>query len=342
MDTVQTLIDLTQDNLPHILTVLWLIWIIGMALGVVIFNVSRMLDRRTLSRFDGGYRGKERPDLNTLQFEVDQGRLQDILSRREAELREDAKRMGLDFELQAVLKNFRDRIQKKLADLPNTYLELLNRLQYIFQTMNDFKELFDTDQFFMARIALKRYETIKAANLLKQARFLISQQIAEASGSPLVVARGRRLAAQATFLLGQLAEADFNYFMATQYYQQAAYFQPGNVTYLNTAAELSYAFGEFNETEHLLKQVLKIQEKLLGPEHPDLAQTLNNLGVLRHTQGRYAEAEAFYLWALEICEVHQDSQDHEVVNLRQNYEAFLYEMGRLLQAKRLKVKTALA
>jgi hypothetical protein len=343
METLQSLIELAQKNLQHILTILWLIWIIGVALGVVICNVSRLLDRRTLNRLTRKYyQGKVRPDLNALQFEIDRGRLRDILTRREAELREDAERMGLDFELQAVLESFRGRIQKKLADLPNTYLELLNRLQYIFQTLIDFKDLLDGDQLFKARIALKRYDTAKAANLLKQARFLISQQIVEASGSQLAVARGRRLAAQATFLLGQLAEADFNYFMATQYYQQAAYFQPANVTYLNTAAELSYAFGEFNETEHLLKQVLKIQEKLLGPEHVDLAQTLNNLGVLRHTQGRFAEAEAFYLWALEICDAHQNSQDPEVVNLRQNYQAFLQEMGRQFQSHHPKSKAASA
>ena len=83
--------------------------------------------------------------------------------------------------------------------------------------------------------------------------------------------------------------------------------EPSNLDYLKAAAELSYAFEELHETGHLLEQVLKIQEKLLGPEHLDLTQTLNNLGVLRHTEGRHREAEAFYLWALEICEANLDS-----------------------------------
>ena len=127
------------------------------------------------------------------------------------------------------------------------------------------------------------------------------------------MARNKKLAAGAAFLLGQLAETDFNYFAATQHYQLAADLQPANLTYLKAAAELSYAFEEFQETGHLLEQVLKIQEKLLGPEHLDLAQTLNNLGVLRHTQGRHAEAEAFYLWALEICETKGHPQDQDAV-----------------------------
>jgi tetratricopeptide (TPR) repeat protein len=127
------------------------------------------------------------------------------------------------------------------------------------------------------------------------------------------------LAAGAAFLLGQLAEIDFNYFAATQHYQLAAELQPANLKYLKAAAELSYAFEEFQETGHLLEQVLRIQEKLLGPEHLDLAETLNNLGVLRHTQGRQAEA-----------------------NLRQNYGAVLQEVGRYQEAEAFKGQAAMA
>ena len=195
--------------------------------------------------------------------------------------------MGLDFGLQGVLENFRGRIQRRLADLPATHHELEDRLQNIYVGLNDFKDLCGPDQLSLARMALKRGATGKAAALLKRAQSLGNQQVAEASGSQLAVDRNKRLAASAAFLLGQLAEIDFNYFTATQYYQMAADLQPSNLTYLKAAAELSYAFEEFHETGHLLEQVLTIQEKLLGPEHLDLAQTLNNLGVLRHTQGRH-------------------------------------------------------
>ena len=210
--------------------------------------------------------------------------------------------MGLDFGLRGVLENFRGRIQQKLADLPATHYEVTARLRNISEALSEFKDLCGPDQVSLARMALKRGSTGRAAALLKRAQSLSNQQVAEAPGSQFAVARNKKLSASATFLLGQLAETDFNYFMATQYYQMAADLQPSNLTYLNAAAELSYAFAELQETGHLLEQMIKIQEKLLGPEHPDLAQTLNNLGVLRHTQGRHAEAEAFYLWALEICE----------------------------------------
>jgi len=241
-----------------------------------------------------------------------------------------------------VLEHFRDKIRRQLADLPATHRELEDRLRSIYAGLNDFKDLSNPDQLSAAWMALKRGATGKAAALLKQAQTLGNQQVAEASGSQLAVARNKKLAAKAAFLLGQLAETDFNYFVATQYYQLAADLQPDNLTYLHAAAEFSYAFEEFHETGHLLEQVLKIQEKLLGPEHLDLAQTLNNLGVLRHTQGRLAEAEAFYLWGLEICNARGHSQNQDAVNLRQNYAAFLQEIGRHQEADDVKAQAAMA
>jgi Tfp pilus assembly protein PilF len=47
---------------------------------------------------------------------------------------------------------------------------------------------------------------------------------------------------------------------------------------------------------------LAICEKVLGPEHPDTAQSLNNLGFLLRSQGDYARARLYYERALAICE----------------------------------------
>jgi len=38
----------------------------------------------------------------------------------------------------------------------------------------------------------------------------------------------------------------------------------------------------------------------LGAEHPDVAQSLNNLASLYYSQGRYSEAELLYLRTLAI------------------------------------------
>ena len=50
------------------------------------------------------------------------------------------------------------------------------------------------------------------------------------------------------------------------------------------------------------KKALAITEKALGPEHPDVATSLNNLAALYESQGRYAEAEPLYKRALAIRE----------------------------------------
>jgi tetratricopeptide (TPR) repeat protein len=343
MDILESILSLIQKNILDIITICWIIWFAGVSLGVIVSTVSGCRNRRILARLTRIYEhAKARRDENAAQVELDLDRIKTTLIRREAELREDAERMGLDFGLRGVLENFQVRIQHKLADLSATHHEIADRLQNIYVTLNDFKDWCGPDQISLARISLKRGATGKAAALLKRAQSLGNQQIAEASGSQFAAARSKRLAASATFLLGQLAETDFNYFMATQYYQMAADLQPSNLTYLNAAAELSYAFEELQVTGRLLEQVLTIQEKLLGPEHPDLTQTLNNLGVLRHTQGRHDEAEAFYLWALEICEANRYPQGQDAVNLTRNYAAFLQEVGRLHEADAFKARAATA
>jgi tetratricopeptide (TPR) repeat protein len=343
MDIMDSILSLIQKNLLGIITILWTIWFAGVSLAVIISTISSCRNRRILTRLSQKYeQDKWRRDEDEMQFNLDLDRIHHTLLGREAELREDAERMGLDFGLRGVLENFRGRIQQKLADLPATHREITDRLRSIYEALSDFKDLCGPDQISLARRALKRGATGKTAALLQRAQSLSNQQIAAASGSQFAMARNKWLAAGATFLLGQLAETDCNYFMATQYYQLAADLQPSNLTYLNAAAELSYAFEEFQETGHLLEQVLKIQEKLLGPEHPDLAQTLNNLGVLRHIRGRHAEAEAFYLWALEICEVNRFQPGQDNVNLMENYAAFLQDVGRLREADAIKSRAAIA
>ena len=49
--------------------------------------------------------------------------------------------------------------------------------------------------------------------------------------------------------------------------------------------------GRYADTEPLYKRSLAIREKVLGPDHPDVAQSLNNLADLYSAQGRDSDAE---------------------------------------------------
>ncbi len=65
---------------------------------------------------------------------------------------------------------------------------------------------------------------------------------------------------------------------------------------------LYHAQGRYAEAELLYKRALEIREKALGPDHPDVANSLNNLASLYDEQGRYGEAEPLLKRALTILE----------------------------------------
>ena len=58
----------------------------------------------------------------------------------------------------------------------------------------------------------------------------------------------------------------------------------------------------FSEVEGMYRRALSIQERALGPDHPAVANTLNNLSAFLDQQGRSPEAEALQRRALAILE----------------------------------------
>lgn len=60
--------------------------------------------------------------------------------------------------------------------------------------------------------------------------------------------------------------------------------------------------GWLQEAESLLQRALYIRERLLGPEHLDVAESLHSLGWLYAEQSRYREAEPFFQRVLSIRE----------------------------------------
>ena len=60
--------------------------------------------------------------------------------------------------------------------------------------------------------------------------------------------------------------------------------------------------GRYGDAEPLYKRAIAIDEKALGPDHPDVAIDLNNLAELYHDQGRTAEAKLLLKRVLAIRE----------------------------------------
>lgn len=59
---------------------------------------------------------------------------------------------------------------------------------------------------------------------------------------------------------------------------------------LNQEAATLYSSGKFPEAIALVQRALAIQEKALGPEHPDVATTLDGYATLLRKTNRAAEA----------------------------------------------------
>ncbi|NIN70409.1 MAG: tetratricopeptide repeat protein, partial [Gemmatimonadetes bacterium] len=67
---------------------------------------------------------------------------------------------------------------------------------------------------------------------------------------------------------------------------------------LEALGDLRWKSGKFDEARRLDQRALAIKIEALGPNHPDVASSLNNLGILLHETGDYAEAKSFYERAL--------------------------------------------
>ena len=67
--------------------------------------------------------------------------------------------------------------------------------------------------------------------------------------------------------------------------------------------------GRYADAEPLYRRSLEIREKQLGRDHPDVAQTLNNLANLYSVMCRYSDAEPLFRRSLEIFEK-QLGRDH--------------------------------
>jgi tetratricopeptide (TPR) repeat protein len=80
---------------------------------------------------------------------------------------------------------------------------------------------------------------------------------------------------------------------------------------------------------------LAIREKALGRDHPDVAQSLNNLAEPYRNQGRYADAEPLYQRSLAIYEKALGRDHPEVPTSLNNLAALYRRQGRYADAELL-------
>jgi tetratricopeptide (TPR) repeat protein len=98
--------------------------------------------------------------------------------------------------------------------------------------------------------------------------------------------------------------------------------------------------GRDAEAEPLLKRALAVDEKALGPDHPETAVVLNNLSALYRAQGQYAQAETLCKRSLAIREKALGPNHPDVAKSLENLARIYQNTGRSKDAEALKDRAA--
>jgi hypothetical protein len=85
--------------------------------------------------------------------------------------------------------------------------------------------------------------------------------------------------------------------------------------------------GKLGSANELLLDAARIQEAELGPLHPELANTVNNLAVVAEMEGRLGDAETYYRRAVAIASASLPPDDPMAASSRKNLEDFCRERG---------------
>jgi len=93
-------------------------------------------------------------------------------------------------------------------------------------------------------------------------------------------------------------------------------------------AEQAAAAGDYASAEDLLREAAALQEQTLGPHHPDLANTLNNLGIVCEMTDNPIDAEHYFRRAYAIATATLAPDHPFVATSRKNLHDFCAARGR--------------
>jgi tetratricopeptide (TPR) repeat protein/transcriptional regulator with XRE-family HTH domain len=103
----------------------------------------------------------------------------------------------------------------------------------------------------------------------------------------------------------------------------------------NAAGVALYRAGDLRTAGSWLEQGITIRERVLGPDHPDTAQSLNNLGELRWAQGELAAARSLHERGLAIREHMLGPEHPDTATSLNNLAVMLQDQGEVAAARPL-------
>jgi len=97
------------------------------------------------------------------------------------------------------------------------------------------------------------------------------------------------------------------------------------------AAEKAASAGSFASAEKLLRDAARLQEANLGPRHPDLANTLNNLGIVCEMTRKFDDAEQYFRRAVSIARTSLPPEHPFVTTSHNNLRDFCEARGKTVE-----------
>ncbi len=104
--------------------------------------------------------------------------------------------------------------------------------------------------------------------------------------------------------------------------------EPDEIAQAVSEAERASSEGDHARAEQALRRALWLQEARFGVVHPDVANTLNNLGVVCDILGRQDEAEFLYRRALGLARTTLPAEHPYIATSLQNLSALYKTQGR--------------
>ncbi len=93
--------------------------------------------------------------------------------------------------------------------------------------------------------------------------------------------------------------------------------------------------GRYGEAELPFQQALTMRKRLLGEDHPDIAQSLHNLATLYSNQGHHSEAEHLSKLALVMRKQLLGDEHPDVARSLKSLGILHYNQGRYREAQTL-------
>ena len=95
----------------------------------------------------------------------------------------------------------------------------------------------------------------------------------------------------------------------------------------NNFGSLYYTAGFPDQAMEMFSEGLSIRQKILGPDHPDVAQSLCNMATAKHELGENADALLDFEQSLRILELHIKSEAASYEAVGSDYVSLLQNLG---------------